>query len=638
MNEDVLPLSVLFVEDETFVREYIGKYLEKHVTSHYLAENGVEGLKIFGKKRIDLVITDITMPKMNGLEMLRQIKAIDANIKTIVITAVHDENFFMQAIDIGVDKFLIKPINLFKLEELLVDLYKLIQMGKELDQQRKILNEYKKAVDAGDIVAIIDKNGIITYVNSKFCEVSGFVKDEIIGQIHTAVYNDNLSKAMERELWETIMGKRIWKGVIENRRKNGENYFVDATIVPILDTQNSIIEFLGIYHDITNLKMMGERNLQAIFDTDDALIIATDETFEVKIVNRAMSHVLGITGTDKDIGIFKRFIEANGFIGPNMIDGDTQSQKLKSLKRLLGSEKTQQKALLRTFCNDEERVYAVHVHTVEDRIVKVKHYNIFSFVDITELEKMRSDQINNIKLTSIGKLAAGITHEINTPLTYIKGYLEMLMDDIERGCTCEIEFKNDCLETCNNIDDGVKRIANIVESMREIAKASQDKKTHCNLFTTLIYSMRMIFNRAKQISNIYINDQLFTLLIDKDMLEFWVTAEAQRLEQVWIILLNNSLDEFSKSLTPFDQRYIKVEITNIDDTIKILFRDNAGGIPEDMIHNIFDLFTSSKAQKGMGIGLNIAKSIIENNGGHIRAFNDAFGAVFEITLEKGAEG
>lgn len=95
---------------------------------------------------------------------------------------------------------------------------------------------------------------------------------------------------------------------------------------------------------------------------------------------------------------------------------------------------------------------------------KISTTIFFSFVDITELELMRQQQINNIKLSLIGKLAAGITHEINTPLTYIKGNLEILKMDIanDRGCY----LKDYYLAACEAMEDGIKRMAAIVESMR----------------------------------------------------------------------------------------------------------------------------------------------------------------------------
>ncbi len=114
-----------------------------------------------------------------------------------------------------------------------------------------LLAEYKAAVDASNIVSKTDVRGIITYVNDAFCEVSGYSKKELLGKPQSIVRHPNMPKAVFKEMWETILNKKVWKGIIENRRKDGSSYFVNATIVPILGLDGEIIEFLGIRHDIT---------------------------------------------------------------------------------------------------------------------------------------------------------------------------------------------------------------------------------------------------------------------------------------------------------------------------------------------------------------------------------------------------
>lgn len=116
-----------------------------------------------------------------------------------------------------------------------------------------LLNEYKNAIDESSIVSKTDLKGIITFVNDKFCEISGYTKEELIGKNHNIIRHQDMQKEFFKNLWETILNKKIFKGVIKNRKKNGEIYYVDSTIIPILDSNNNILEFMGIRHDITQI-------------------------------------------------------------------------------------------------------------------------------------------------------------------------------------------------------------------------------------------------------------------------------------------------------------------------------------------------------------------------------------------------
>ncbi len=117
----------------------------------------------------------------------------------------------------------------------------------------QLLSEYKRVVDASSIVSKTDLKGVITYVNDQFCKISGYSKEELIGKPHNIVRHPNMPKEAFEDLWSTIKDKKIWRGVVENLKKDGSSYFVKATIIPILDENDNIVEYIGLREDITDL-------------------------------------------------------------------------------------------------------------------------------------------------------------------------------------------------------------------------------------------------------------------------------------------------------------------------------------------------------------------------------------------------
>jgi len=155
----------------------------------------------------------------------------------------------------------------------------------ELKHAKKHIQEYKKAVDASTIFSIGDTKGRILYANKQFLEVSGYSFEELVGKPHSVVRDPQMPKEVFAQMWKTIQNKRVWKGTITNRKKNGQPYYVEATIVPILDENGNITEYAGIRNDITKL-VLKERELaelkdkQRSKDIQKALEINTEQMLE----------------------------------------------------------------------------------------------------------------------------------------------------------------------------------------------------------------------------------------------------------------------------------------------------------------------------------------------------------------------
>ena len=141
-----------------------------------------------------------------------------------------------------------------------------------------LLEQYKDAVDRSSIVSKTDVSGRIIYANDKFCEISGYKKEELIGKPHRIVRHPDEPKSAFKQMWRTILAKKPWKGIVKNRKKDGGYYIVEATINPILNHKGEIEEFIAIRNDITQVIKLHEE----IEQTQEDLIFRMGEIGETR--------------------------------------------------------------------------------------------------------------------------------------------------------------------------------------------------------------------------------------------------------------------------------------------------------------------------------------------------------------------
>lgn len=123
----------------------------------------------------------------------------------------------------------------------------------------QILSHLKSAIDEAAIMAITDKNGVITYVNQKFCDISKYSKEELIGKTHSIINSQYHPKEFFANMWKTISQGKVWEGEIRNRNKYGQYYWVNTTIVPFLDTQGKPEKYVAVRYEITERKLAEEQ-------------------------------------------------------------------------------------------------------------------------------------------------------------------------------------------------------------------------------------------------------------------------------------------------------------------------------------------------------------------------------------------
>ena len=182
--------------------------------------------------------------------------------------------------------------------------------NRQINNINSQMKKYIKIVDENVLTSSTDLDGNITYASEAFCEISGYTKDELIGQNHRIIRHSDMKESTYKELWETITSGKTWKGEIKNKKKNGDYYWVKASISPVFDNKEEIISYTAVREDITDKKIIEEISI-----TDGLTNIYNrryfDEIFP-KIINEAKRKNELIAFLFMDIDHFKQYNDNYG--------------------------------------------------------------------------------------------------------------------------------------------------------------------------------------------------------------------------------------------------------------------------------------------------------------------------------------
>jgi PAS domain S-box-containing protein len=496
-------------------------------------------------------------------------------------------------------------------------LYLLASLRKKSTLLEKLLIDTEKqqiALNEHAIVSAADTKGNITYVNKKFCDISGYTAEELLGQNHRILKSGYHPSAIYNDMWRTISEGKVWHGELKNKKKDGGFYWVNGTIVPFLNKQGKPTQYISIRTDITRQKELekqlldGQHFLKQVTGAMAQGLYALNKKGLCTFWNREAEHILGWTEQEllnKNIHEIIHFQDENGL-------------RIKKENCLPHNKIENNKAFssdTEFFTHKDGRILPISIIAVPLLEKNKKIGTVAVFSDISKRkadEKIINQAIINAQQANQAKsdFLANMSHEIRTPMNGIIGMTEL---------TLETELTDEQREYIEIVKDSSYALLDIVNDILDFSKIESGRL----VLEHIEFDINQLLNRTLAMLTPKATQKNVSLAIDNCMnknANLQLIGDPGRLRQVIINLVGNAI-----KFTLHGSIQIKVSIQEkTTDKCCLLFSisDTGIGIPEDKRDSIFDAFSQADTSVtrrfgGTGLGLSISKQFIELMNGKI---------------------